>query len=147
MTAHLHLYRQQQVQHEVEQASPVKLTLLLYDKEVFLLRQALVRLKEGEVAKKGEAILKATEILSELKAILNLEEGGEIAIQLDNLYTFMVQQLTAANLGNQPEPITGVLKIVEELREGWRELEQMEKAEATAGTLTTPLQPSPSLVR
>ena len=134
MTAHLHLYRQQQVHHEVEQASPVKLILLLYDKEVFLLRQALVKLKAGDVAKKGEAILKATDILSELKAILNLEEGGEIAVQLDNLYTFMVQQLTVANLENEPGPITSVLKIVEELREGWRELEQMARSETASCT-------------
>ncbi|MCZ6799851.1 MAG: flagellar export chaperone FliS [Nitrospirae bacterium] len=133
MTAHLHLYRQQQVQHEVDQASPVKLILLLYDREVFLLRQALVKLKEGDVAKKGEAILKATDILSEFKAILNLEEGGDLAAQLDNLYTFMVQQLTVANHENNPEPITAVLKIVEELREGWRELEQLTLAETTAG--------------
>ena len=133
MTAHLHLYRQQQVQHEVDQASPVKLILLLYDREVFLLRQALVKLKEGDVAKKGEAILKATDILSEFKAILNLEEGGDLAVQLDNLYTFMVQQLTVANHENNPEPITAVLKIVEELREGWRELEQLTLAETTAG--------------
>ena len=133
MTAHLHLYRQQQVQHEVDQASPVKLILLLYDREVFLLRQALVKLKDGDVAKKGEAILKATDILSEFKAILNLEEGGDLAAQLDNLYTFMVQQLTVANHENNPEPITAVLKIVEELREGWRELEQLTLAETTAG--------------
>jgi len=133
VTAHLHLYRQQQVQHEVDQASPVKLILLLYDREVFLLRQALVKLKEGDVAKKGEAILKATDILSEFKAILNLEEGGDLAAQLDNLYTFMVQQLTVANHENNPEPITAVLKIVEELREGWRELEQLTLAETTAG--------------
>lgn len=133
MTAHLHLYRQQQVQYEVDQASPVKLILLLYDREVFLLRQALVKLKEGDVAKKGEAILKATDILSEFKAILNLEEGGDLAAQLDNLYTFMVQQLTVANHENNPEPITAVLKIVEELREGWRELEQLTLAETTAG--------------
>ncbi len=133
MTAHLHLYRQQQVQHEVDQASPVKLILLLYDREVFLLRLALVKLKEGDVAKKGEAILKATDILSEFKAILNLEEGGDLAAQLDNLYTFMVQQLTVANHENNPEPITAVLKIVEELREGWRELEQLTLAETTAG--------------
>jgi len=133
VTAHLHLYRQQQVQHEVDQASPVKLILLLYDREVFLLRQALVKLKEGDVAKKGEALLKATDILSEFKAILNLEEGGDLAAQLDNLYTFMVQQLTVANHENNPEPITAVLKIVEELREGWRELEQLTLAETTAG--------------
>ena len=133
MTAHLHLYRQQQVQYEVDQASPVKLILLLYDREVFLLRQALVKLKEGDVAKKGEALLKATDILSEFKAILNLEEGGDLAAQLDNLYTFMVQQLTVANHENNPEPITAVLKIVEELREGWRELEQLTLAETTAG--------------
>jgi len=133
VTAHLHLYRQQQVQYEVDQASPVKLILLLYDREVFLLRQALVKLKEGDVAKKGEAILKATDILSEFKAILNLEEGGDLAAQLDNLYTFMVQQLTVANHENNPEPITAVLKIVEELREGWRELEQLTLAETTAG--------------
>lgn len=120
MNLQLQQYRQQQIRHEVEQASPVQLILLLYDRTLNLLQQALSALQAGEMARKGEAILKALDIICELKAVLNSEEGGEIAAQLAGLYTFMLQQLTLANLGNDAGKIKLVVKLVEELREGWR---------------------------
>ena len=136
MISHLQLYRQQQAQHEVEQASSVKIIVLLYNKVISLLQQALVRLDEGDLAKKGEALLKAADILAELKAILNTEEGGDIAEKLDGLYAYAIQQITLANFNNDPGPITDVLKTVEELRKGWQELDRMVQAEEVAPSLS-----------
>lgn len=127
MNLQLRMYQQNQVRHEVEQATPVQLVLLLYDRLVALLQQSLVRMEEGNMARKGEALLKASDILSELKAVLNKEEGGEIAEKLDALYLFAIQQITEGNFRNDPKPIEVVLQLIEELREGWRGVERLVK--------------------
>ncbi len=132
MNLHLRMYRQQQVQHEVQQASPVQLVVMLYDRAIALSRQALLHMARGQAKEKGEALNRVIDILSELQAMLNLEEGGTIAQNLHGLYTFLLQQLTGANLRNDPQPISIALSLLEELREGWRELQKMVQDGAVA---------------
>jgi len=126
------MYRQQQVQHEVQQASPVQLVVMLYDRAISLSRQSLLHMEKGQVKEKGMALNQVIEILSELQRALNLEEGGTIAQRLDDLYTFLLQQVTVANLRNDPQPISTVLNVLEELREGWRGVQKMVQDGAVA---------------
>ena len=125
MNPHLSLYRQQQVQHDVHQASPIHLVVMLYDKVISLLRQSLLHLQRKELKEKGSALNRVVEILGELQIVLNHEEGGAVAKNLDALYTFAIQSVTEANLRNEEKPLQSVLGVLEELRKGWRELEQI----------------------
>ncbi len=43
---------------------------------------------------------KALAILEELLLSLDIEVGGEMAIQLQDLYYYMMREITLANLGN-----------------------------------------------
>ena len=52
----LQIYRQQQVQHEIEKASPVRLVVMLYDKAMSLLRQSMLHMDRNNVKEKGEAL-------------------------------------------------------------------------------------------
>ncbi|MFB3059790.1 MAG: flagellar export chaperone FliS [Candidatus Binatia bacterium] len=126
------MYRQQQVQHEVQQASPVQLVVMLYDRAISLSRQSLLHMEKGQVKEKGMSLNRVIEILSELQTALNLEEGGTVAQRLDDLYTFLLQQVTVANLRNDPQPISTVLNVLEELREGWRGVQKMVQDGAVA---------------
>ncbi len=125
MNPKLQIYRQQQVQHEIEQASPVRLVVMFYDKAVSLLRQSVLHIDRNNVKAKGEALNRVVEIIGELQAVLNREEGGVVAQNLDAMYEFMIRSVTLANLNNDPQPLDGVLKVLEELRKGWQELELM----------------------
>jgi len=121
----LQIYRQQQVQHEVEQASPVRLVVMLYEKAMSLLRQAVQHIDRNNVQAKGEALNRVVEIVGELQAVLNREEGGVVAQNLDAMYEFMIRSITLANLNSDPQPLQSVLNVLEELHKGWQELEQM----------------------
>jgi len=129
----LQIYRQQQVQHEVEQASPLRLVVMLYDKAMSLLRQSVLHMDRNNVKEKGEALNRVVEIIGELQAVLNREEGGVIAQNLDAMYEFVIRSVTLANLNNDPQPIDGVLKVLDELRTGWQELEQLSQNGEVAG--------------
>ena len=125
MNLQLQIYRQQQVQHEVEQASPVRLVVMLYEKAMSLLRQAVQHIDRNNVQAKGEALNRVVEIVGELQAVLNREEGGVVAQNLDAMYEFMIRSITLANLNSDPQPRQSVLNVLEELHKGWQELEQM----------------------
>ncbi|MFB3147024.1 MAG: flagellar export chaperone FliS [Nitrospirales bacterium] len=138
MNSQLQIYRQQQVQHEIEQASPVRLVVMLYDKAMSLLRQAVLHIDRNNVKAKGEALNRVVEIIGELQAILNRDEGGVVAQNLDAMYEFMIRSVTLANLNNDPQPLDGVLMVLEELRKGWQELEQMTQ-DGEVAAVTSPL--------
>ena len=138
MNPQLQIYRQQQVQHEIEQASPVRLVVMMYDKAVALLRQSVLHMDRNNAKEKGEALNRAVEIIGELQAVLNREEGGVVAQNLDSMYEFMIRSVTLANLNNDPQPLGSVLKVLEELRTGWQELEQMTQ-DGEVGAVTSPL--------
>ncbi len=138
MNSQLQIYRQQQVQHEIEQASPVRLVVMLYDKAMSLLRQAVLHIDRNNVKAKGEALNRVVEIIGELQAILNRDEGGVVAQNLDTMYEFMIRSVTLANLNNDPQPLDGVLMVLEELRKGWQELEQMTQ-DGKVAAVTSPL--------
>ncbi|RMH06606.1 MAG: flagellar export chaperone FliS [Nitrospirae bacterium] len=124
MKLQLQRYQTQQVQYDVQQASPVRLIVLLYQKAIFLLKQSLGYLERQDYKAKGEALLHVVDIVSELQSSLNMEEGGMLAQNLDDLYSFLLRTLTMANLSNDADSIRHAIKILEELCRGWSELEQ-----------------------
>lgn len=134
MIPQLQQYRRQQAEFDVESASPVQLVVMLYDKAAALLRQSVLHIDRDNMKAKGEALNRAMEIFCELQAVLNREEGGVVAQNLDSMYEFMIRSVTLANLNNDPQPLEGVLKVLDELRKGWKELELMtQKGEVASG--------------
>jgi len=106
-----------------EDATPHGLVMLLFDAARIAVHDAGVQMKLKEVAAKGAAIGKACEIIEVgLKASLDLERGGKIAEQLDSLYEYMVEQLTLANLRNEPKCLEVVGKLLAEIEDAWRQI-------------------------
>ena len=111
-------------QNQVHQASPVELVVMLYDRAILDLKAACLRLDEGKVKEKGTLVCHAVDIIAELQAVLDKERGGEIAAKLDQLYTYMLERITRANYDNDPKLFTEVIRLLEELQTGWRDLAQ-----------------------
>lgn len=104
----------------VDGASPHKLVSLLYEAlaaEITRARGAIVR---GDIAVKATAIRKAVRIVDEgLRMPLNLDEGGELATNLANLYRYIVARLTLANLHNDDDALAECLALTLTMRESW----------------------------
>lgn len=62
---------------------------------------------------------KARDIFMELMATLNFDQGGEMAIRLKDLYSFLIFQISEASLRKNPEQIQTILPIIRTMREGW----------------------------
>ena len=105
-------------------ASPNKLTIMLYEGAITSCILAIERIKSSDIQNKSALITKAIDIIqSGLAHSLNKEAGGEIANNLDALYTYMVQRLYAANIQNDITAIDEVVKLLVELKSAWEAIE------------------------
>jgi flagellar protein FliS len=104
----------------VMSASPHKLVVMLFEGAMLHVTLAIQHMKAGSVAQKGKAISRAIAFIETgLRASLNKEVGGEIALNLDALYAYMSKQLLAANIKNQTEILEEVYRLLSELKGAW----------------------------
>jgi len=116
-------YQQNEVELSVYSASPVELVVMLYDGAIQSLVQANALIQRGDIQAKAQQIIRATNIISELSGVLDLEQG-EVAQNLDGIYGYARKQLISANLRNDQRKINEVVNLLKELRSAWRELAQ-----------------------
>ena len=116
-------YRRIAAETSVQGASPHHLVGLLYDALLQTIASARGALARNDIEAKGVAIGKAVRILEEgLKAGLNLEQGGEIAANLFNLYVYCIKRLTQANLRNDEAALVEVAQLIEPLADAWKQI-------------------------
>jgi len=107
---------------QVSTASQGDLLLMLYDTAIKHLRQAIEKMRAGDVAGKGVLISKALSIISELQESLNKERGGDISKNLFQLYFFCNSRLLMANLKMQPDMVEEVIAILSGLRQAFAQI-------------------------
>ena len=116
-------YRQVSAHSGVESASPHQLIQMLFDGLFQSLNAARGALQRGDIEEKGRHISKAVRILQEgLVVGLDLEKGGELAANLKVLYDYSVAQLTKANVRNDEHLVEEVIKVLQPVAQGWKEI-------------------------
>lgn len=119
----------------VKTASQGSLIIMLYDEGIKNITLAIEGMPDGKIDAEHiesihQNILKAQDIITELMAALNMDEGGQIAENLLSLYSFFNQQLFQANMQKNPEPLITVRSMMEELREAWHRVVNSSAAQA-----------------
>ena len=117
-------YQTVNVHAQVTEADPHRLIQMLLEGGLQRIAQAKGAMEYGNTALKGELIGKAMGIIGGLRDAVDTEKGGEIAANLDNLYAFMQQRLSQANLKNDPAMLEEVAKLLREIKEGWDGIRQ-----------------------
>ena len=113
--------RSRYVQMEIEGASPLGLVVRMYDGALGSIRRARDHHDEGRIRDRGAEISRALDIVSELRSGLDLEQGGEIARNLEALYLFAGERLMAAGSGAR-EGLDEALAALMPLYEAWSQL-------------------------
>lgn len=106
-------------QTSVTTASRGQVLLMLYEGCMKFCRLAIDATNKKDLAEKGKYILKIQDILNELSVTLDHNAGGNISRELERLYNYMIEQITEANIKNDPKPLEVVLKLLETLYQGW----------------------------
>jgi len=107
---------------ELMSASPARLVVMLYDRAIHCLRDAIRAIEEGDIERRWKSTKNANEIITHLAMTLNFEQGGQIALNLNDLYRFMLRTLVNVDVRNDPQPARDVIKLIEPLRASWDQL-------------------------
>jgi len=121
------------LENMVANANPVRLVIMLYEKAINCLENAL-ELRDTEdfdmQRSKYEEMGRALEIISVLDATLDMERGGEIAKNLREIYLSLMDELTYQMLKEDKERLERVIKILKNLKSAWEEVERIHYGKA-----------------
>ena len=108
-----------EMEERAENISPYEVISLLFDGALERIDQAQASLSSGESVETDVLITKAAGIVNGLRSSLDLEKGGEIAQNLDDLYEYMDGRLQDAHKDTSGEILQETGKLLGELRDGW----------------------------
>jgi len=110
----------------VADASPARLVQIMFEHILSHLAAAqgsMGRIQGNlplkEITAKCAAIGKAVRLIGQLDGSLDMERGGEIARNLRNLYVYMLNRLTAANVTNDAVIVAEVSQLIRKIKSGW----------------------------
>ncbi len=115
----LNAYKQTGLESMVLSATPHKRVSMLYEGAIRHANLAKMAINRKDIAAKALHSGKAMDIISGLRSVLNHEQGGQLAQQLDALYDFMLRHLLEANKENSEAKFNTVIELLTTLKEGW----------------------------
>lgn len=123
-------------QVQVNTASPGKLILLLYQGAIRAMKQSIDMTEKKDFEGKGNALIKAQDIIMELNLALDMNVGGEISDSLRRLYLYIYKRLVDANLNLNTGYIEECVGIMERLLGAWEVA--VRESEGIANTTAQP---------
>lgn len=107
---------------DVETASQGKLIVMLFNGAIQRAEEAKRQLARGKIEGVHNNLVRAQEIVAELRGALNMQAGGEIAANLDRVYEYCQHLLITANLRKDATPIDECVEALTSMRDTWQEL-------------------------
>ncbi|WP_418358469.1 MULTISPECIES: flagellar export chaperone FliS [Shewanella] len=124
MRGSLQSYRKVSIESEIAVASPHRIIQMMFAGGLERLAQSRYAIEHQNMIDKGIFIGKAIGIINGLNSSLNMDEGGEIAGNLSQLYDFILLKITEANLNNDVKAIDDAMSVLRTLKEGWDAIPQ-----------------------
>ena len=131
-------YRQhnQYNQVQIKTANKGKLIVMLYQGAIRFMKRALILLEKKDMEGKGNALIRAQDIVLELLYSLDqglLDQGDELALNLQRLYLYSYRRLVHANVHLDTDAEDEVIKLMENLLQAWEQV-----VDGDSGTGQTP---------
>jgi flagellar secretion chaperone FliS len=102
-------------------APPERLVVMLYDGANRFLIQGATAMRAGDLTVMNDRLRRAEAIVTELRATLDMS-AGQVASNLESIYSFCQRLLLEARLKQDAEKIEQVAKLLRDLRDAWDEV-------------------------
>jgi flagellar secretion chaperone FliS len=117
---------------QVLSASPARLTVLLFEHLEVVMRRAQNAIRNDQIELRVESLGRAREILSELLGTLDIERGGQLALDLSMLYGFLLAELVDVGIRRDVVRLGRLIGIVNTLSTAFAEAaKQLDDAAVT----------------
>lgn len=118
----------------LETAPPGQLVLMLFDGAIKFLERAKLGFGIEDPVEMNETvhnnITRAQDIINELNSTLNMDQGGEVAVVLRDLYVYLDNRLFESNIRKELEGVQEVIDRLGTVQAGWSEMLELESAVA-----------------
>lgn len=106
---------------QVVSASRTGQIVLLYQGAIRFGAQHLAFLERHDIEGAHKASIRCQEVVTALRGSLDFS-AGPIAVQLDQLYDFVLRRLSTGNLTKEPRPTEEAIQVLRGLLEAWQEI-------------------------
>ncbi|MDB4688956.1 flagellar export chaperone FliS [Verrucomicrobia bacterium] len=118
----------------LETAPPGQLVLMLFDGAIKFLERAMLGFDIEDPLEMNETvhnnITRAQDIINELNSTLNMDQGGEVAVVLRDLYVYLDKRLFESNIRKESQGVQEVIDRLSTVQEGWSKMLEQEAAVA-----------------
>jgi flagellar secretion chaperone FliS len=123
---------------QVQSRTPLELVVMLYDGALRFMGTARDAIERRDIPARRDALSRTLAIISELQSTLNLQQGGQVAVELDRLYSYSNARLLDAAMKNDVVAIDDVKHVFEILRDGWNAIATQPPAALNAIAMQPP---------
>ncbi len=107
--------------NQIETATPEEILIMLYEGAIRFLLVAKKADEEKNLEKYSKNIIKAQHIIQEFMNSLDLEIGGEMAVNLYRLYDYLHYRLVQGNIKRDIAMLDEVIDHLRKLKGTWEE--------------------------
>lgn len=104
---------------EVAYASPHRLVQMLMEGALDKVATAKGCIERGDLEAKSHQLTWAMSIVNGLRTSLDMETGGAIAANLDDLYSYMTRRMIDASAENDADALAEVIDLMLEIKGAW----------------------------
>ena len=115
----INAYGESSAKSESGYASQHRLVQILMENFLTRVSVAKGQISRDDFAGKSEQISTAISIITALKASLDIEAGGEIATNLDDLYGYINNRLLEANINNDVTALDESASLIGQIKSAW----------------------------
>jgi len=107
-----------------QEVSPHKLISLLMQGVLERVDQARESIKDGNENDQAELVVKIVQLIEALRDSLNFDAGGEIAVNLGDLYQYMIDRVNDVEAPQQrTEVLNEIEKLIGQVKDGWDQID------------------------
>lgn len=104
---------------EIHAASPERLLVIVFEQLVVNLERARIAMERNDVELRVTALRRARGLVAELLSTLDFEQGGALAIELADLYQFLLAELVDIGKRGDVRTMRKLVNIATHLRDGF----------------------------
>ena len=115
-------YGSVQVMTGVATADNIQLIQMLFDGLLESLASASGHIQNKAIEEKSNALVRAGRIVIGLQGALDFERGGELAQNLNELYSYVTRRLFHINAQNDLDALEEVKTLIKDISQAWQTL-------------------------
>jgi flagellar protein FliS len=110
-------------QASTQQASSVGLVIMLYDRLVVDLRDAIDAMGKGDIEERSRSLKHGFQVLQQLDGLLDMQKGGAAAQNLRRFYGLLRARMLEAQFKLSAVILERQIPLIVEVRDAWQQVD------------------------